>query len=162
MGGRHETTETDAMIRESGLRRTVPRAAVAAMLREHPGHHTVGQIEALIAAHYTPAPGIALSSIYRALEALERAGLVVGVRSGQEEARFEWEGDHAHHHLICERCGGVKEVSLDAARSLEREAHRQHGFTTRVRHLALRGTCAPCREDEPDAAKAMPATTSAR
>jgi len=147
-----ESTDTDSVIRDSGLRRTLPRAAVAAMLREHPGHHTVGQIEALIERHYTPAPGIAHSSIYRALEALERIGLVVAVRRGQEDARFEWEGDHAHHHLICEACGGVAEVSLDAARSLEQEAQRRHGFTTRVRHLALRGTCAPCAERERGAA----------
>ncbi len=138
-------SETDRAIRESGLRRTVPRAVVARVLESHPGHLTVGEIQEHITREYPEGAGIARSSVYRALEALEGAGLVVAVRGGQEETRFEWDGDHGHHHLICDDCGHIAEVSLDAARSLEREVQRTHGFRTRVRHLALRGTCAPCR-----------------
>ncbi|MCK9486288.1 MAG: transcriptional repressor [Dehalococcoidia bacterium] len=140
----HLTAETDRAIRASGLRRTVPRAVVAHILHTHPGHLTVGQIQAHIADELPEASGMARSSVYRALEALEGAGLVVALRSGQEEARFEWDG--AHHHLICDDCGHVAEVSLQAAASLEQEAQQAHGFHARVRHLALRGTCAPCRE----------------
>lgn len=136
--------ETDRAIRASGLRRTVPRAVVAQILRVHPGHLTVGQIQQHIERDVPEAAGIARSSVYRALEALESAGLVVAVRGSQEETRFEWEGAHGHHHLICDDCGQVSEVSLQAASALEREARRTHGFSTRVRHLALRGTCAPC------------------
>ncbi|MEX1022095.1 MAG: transcriptional repressor [Dehalococcoidia bacterium] len=137
-------TDTDRAIRESGLRRTVPRAVVAGALRAHAGHHTVGALQGFIARAYPEAAGMARSSVYRALEALEGAGLVVAVRAGQEETRFEWIGDRGHHHLICEDCGHVSEVELAAAATLEREAKRDHGFSTRVRHLALRGTCGPC------------------
>lgn len=139
-------TQIDGAIRQSGLRRTMPRAAVAAVLHRHPGHHTVGEIEAAIEREYPPARGIARSSVYRALEALETAGLVVAVRGAQEEAQFEWAGSRTHHHLICDGCGHISEVTLAGVRSLEQEARREHGFDTRVRHLALRGTCHGCRE----------------
>jgi Fe2+ or Zn2+ uptake regulation protein len=146
-------TEIDAAIRQSGLRRTTPRAVVASVLHSHPGHHTVGEIEAAIEREHPDARGIARSSVYRALEALESTGLVVAVRSPQEEARFEWEGVATHHHLICDGCGGTSEVTLAGAHSLEQEARREHGFHARVRHLALRGTCGGCREASATAAR---------
>jgi Fe2+ or Zn2+ uptake regulation protein len=140
---RDEAGWTDDAIRASGLRRTVPRNGVAEALRRHPGHHTVGELQTLIAAEAPEATGIARSSVYRALDSLERAGLVVSIRAGQEEARFEWAAT-PHHHLICDGCGHVSEVALDAAEALEREARTGHGFTTRVRHLTLRGWCGGC------------------
>ena len=133
----------DEAIRRSGLRRTVPRAVVARALQANAGHHSVGDLQALIDRDYSEAATIARSSVYRALEALEGAGLVVAIRAGQDEVRFEW-ADGAHHHLICDECGHVSEVSLDAAPALEREVATTYGFNTRVRHLALRGTCRGC------------------
>lgn len=141
--------DTDDAIRASGLRRTTPRALVASVLHRHPGHHTVGEIQEYIEADFPRAASIARSSVYRALEALEGAALVVALRSAQAETRFEWEGSRAHHHLICEACGHTREVRLAGVRALEREAKREHGFEAQVRHLALRGTCAPCRETKP-------------
>ena len=135
--------DTDEAIRRSGLRRTVPRAVVARVLQANPGHLSVGEIQELIDRDHGEAAGIARSSVYRALEALEAAGLAVAVRAGQEEVRFEW-AEQSHHHLICDQCGHVSEVSLDAAPALEREVSRAFGFETRVRHLALRGTCRSC------------------
>jgi len=140
---RRASASTDEAIRDSGLRRTVPRAVVARALEANTGHHSVGDIQALIDRDYSDAATIARSSLYRALEALEGAGLVVAIRAGQDDVRFEWAGQ-AHHHLICDDCGHVSEVSLDAAPALEREVSSTYGFNTRVRHLALRGTCRGC------------------
>lgn len=133
----------DEAIRRSGLRRTVPRAVVARALQANAGHHSVGDLQTLIDRDYSEAATIARSSVYRALEALEGAGLVVAIRAGQDEVRFEW-AEGAHHHLICDECGHVSEVSLDAAPALEREVASTYGFNTRVRHLALRGVCRGC------------------
>lgn len=141
--------DPDDAIRRTGLRRTVPRAIVARVLEANAGHHSVGEIQDLIDRDYSEAATIARSSVYRALEALEGAGLVVAIRVGQEEARFEWAAQ-SHHHLICDDCGHVSEVTLDAAPALEREVSEAFGFNTRVRHLALRGTCRGCASAEGD------------
>jgi len=138
-------SETDRAIRASGLRRTTPRSVVSAVLHGHPGHHTVGEIQEFLEVEF-PAIAIARSSVYRALEALEGAGLVVTVRGGQEETRFEWAGT-PHHHLICDDCGHTAEVRLDVARQIEREVRQTFNFETRVRHLALRGRCSHCRAE---------------
>ncbi|MGE3961886.1 MAG: Fur family transcriptional regulator [Dehalococcoidia bacterium] len=135
--------DTDEAIRRTGLRRTVPRAVVARVLQANSGHLSVGEIQELIDRDHGEAAGIARSSVYRALEALEGAGLIVAVRAGQEEVRFEW-AEQSHHHLICDQCGHVSQVELNAAPALEREVSRTYGFKTRIRHLALRGTCRSC------------------
>lgn len=139
----HAVLDPDEAIRRSGLRRTVPRVVVARVLQANAGHLSAGEVQDVIDRDYADAASIARSSVYRALEALEGAGLVVAIRTGQEEARFEW-ADQSHHHLICDECGHVSEVTLDTAPALEREVSRQFGFNTRVRHLALRGTCRAC------------------
>ncbi|MEZ4503697.1 MAG: transcriptional repressor [Dehalococcoidia bacterium] len=135
---------TDEAIRRHGLRRTVTRALVADVLAAHPGHHSVEEIEALLAAEHPSSAGMARSTVYRVLEALESAGLVVAVRTAQQEARFEWAPDEPHHHLICDRCGTTLEVELSAAHSLEGELRRKYGFEARVQHLRLSGACADC------------------
>lgn len=137
--------DPDEAIRRSGLRRTVPRAVVARVLQANAGHLSVGAIQELIDRDYSEAAMIARSSVYRALEALESVGLVEAIRTGQEEVRFEW-AEQSHHHLICDGCGDVSEVTLASAPAIEREVSKSYGFNTRVRHLALRGTCRACRK----------------
>ena len=140
--------ETDRAIREAGLRRTSPRAAVAEALRHSGGHRTADEVHATLQAE-AGRPVMARSTVYRALEALEAAGLVQAVRSPQSEMRFEWVGDRAdHHHLTCEDCGQESEVTLTSIRALQREVATSFGFDVAARHLALRGRCAACREHQ--------------
>jgi len=138
-----DLTETDRVIRESGLRRTTPRAVVAHALRSNPGHHTVGDIQMIVDRDFSEVAGMARSSLYRAIEALEGAGLVHALRTSQEEVRYEWI-EHAHHHLICTGCGSTEEIALPSIQQVEKEIAREHRFTTEVRHLALKGECRSC------------------
>lgn len=137
--------ETDRAIRDAGLRRTSPRSAVAVALRHAGGHRTADEVLAQVRQE----PGgeaVARSTVYRALESLEAAGLVHTVRSPQSEMRFEWSDDSDHHHLTCEVCGHESEVALASVRTLQREVRTAAGFEVSVRHLALRGRCAGCRQ----------------
>jgi len=153
------TPATDEAIRRHGLRRTVTRALVAEVLARHDGHHSVEEIEALLEREHPSSAGMARSTVYRVLEALEAAGLVVAVRAGQQEARFEWAPDEPHHHLICERCGSTVEVELAAARALERELRSRYGFEARVQHLRLSGACASCAASAASVANAASGST---
>ncbi|MQC18401.1 MAG: transcriptional repressor [Chloroflexi bacterium] len=142
-----DQSNTDQAIRNHGLRRTIPRSIVARVLQDNPGHHSVGDIQRLIDESYVEATAMARSSIYRALEALEGAGLAQSVRTSQEETQFEWVRE-PHHHLICTHCGQMAEVRLQSTQAVERETVRQHGFSAAVRHLAIRGTCRGCSKPE--------------
>ncbi len=139
--------DTDRAIRDAGLRRTTPRATVAMALRHSGGHRTAEEIQAAIGREAGAAP-VDRSTVYRALDALERAGLVATVRSPQAERRFEWAADHEHHHhLSCSRCGAEVTLPLASVAALRREVRAATGFDLSVRHLVLTGRCASCRAD---------------
>ncbi|MEX2446043.1 MAG: Fur family transcriptional regulator [Dehalococcoidia bacterium] len=136
--------ETDRALKSAGLRRTMPRLAVLSALRHEGGHRTVEELQTALRRRHPEAAGIARSTIYRTLEALEAVSLVTAIRSPQEEVRFEW-AEEQHQHLVCAECGRSSEVELSSLRTLERELSRTHGFEAAVQHLAIRGVCAGCR-----------------
>jgi Fur family ferric uptake transcriptional regulator len=134
----------DEVIRAAGLRRTTPRALVLRALREGHGHLTATEIYERIDAGRAEEP-IALSTVYRALEALEAKGVVAALRSRGGETTYEWAPERpAHHHLICAACGGVTELDLDAVEELVAEIEERTGFEPNIRHLAIDGVCAAC------------------
>ncbi|GMU39721.1 MAG: hypothetical protein AMXMBFR23_05870 [Chloroflexota bacterium] len=146
------SADTDRAIRDAGLRRTSPRSAVAVALRHAGGHRTADEVLARLREE-PDGEAVARSTVYRALESLEAAGLVHGVRSPQSEMRFEWSDDSDHHHLTCDVCGHESEVALTSVRTLQREVRQAAGFDVSIRHLALRGRCAGCREEREGAAR---------
>lgn len=96
-------------------------------------------------------PSLAQSSAYRNLAVMEQAGVVRRLVHGGEHAHFELaEGltEH-HHHLICERCGTIRDVTLapDLERSLDDALDGLtgiEGFVPRHHALDIYGTCADC------------------
>lgn len=97
-------------------------------------------------------PDLSQSSVYRNLAVLEQVGIIAKVVTHDEWARFELAEDLAghHHHLICERCGTVRDVQIpdlvESAldQSLESLAVL-NGFELRQHRLDLIGICANCR-----------------
>ncbi len=99
--------------------------------------------------------GLAQSSTYRNLVVLEEVGVVHRIVTSDDHARFELTeaitGQH-HHHLICEICGIIIDITLDpmVESALERSlaqgasAHRFRGVHHRV---DLVGVCRNC--DDP-------------
>ena len=95
--------------------------------------------------------GLALSSAYRNLAVLERAGVVHRIVTTDEFARYELAEDltRHHHHLICSACGGVTDFEVsdtiehELESALARVAERT-GFTVRNHRLDLVGTCSAC------------------
>jgi Fur family transcriptional regulator, ferric uptake regulator len=91
---------------------------------------------------------IGRASVYRALELLHEHQLITRLDLGDGVARYEPvdpEGQHHHHHLVCEQCGQL--VPFDDAeleRSISRLSRRL-GFVTKEHEVTLRGHCSNCR-----------------
>ena len=137
-------------------------ATAAARLKRDQQRYTTGRqalVEALAGASRPMTmpelqrthPGLALSSAYRNLVVLERAGVVRRIVTSDEHARFELAEDLTghHHHLICGTCGRVDDftVSSQLERSLESALARiveGTGFRPDHHRLDLVGTCADC------------------
>lgn len=96
-------------------------------------------------------PGLAQSSVYRNLDALEQAGVVHRVVTEDDFARFELTEDLTghHHHLVCSSCGLVEDVPASAG--LEQSLHAAAaqitdatGFRTTHHRIDLVGLCRRC------------------
>ncbi len=133
-----------------GQRYTANRRAVVEALLTLPGPATIAEL-------LKTGQGLAQSSTYRNLVVLEEVGVVHRIVTADDHGRFELTeaitGQH-HHHLICEQCGVIIDVTLDPTveaaleRSLAQGAanHRFRGLHHRV---DLVGVCRSC--DEPPA-----------
>jgi len=97
------------------------------------------------------APSLAQSSAYRNLSVLEEAGVVRRLAHGADHAYYELAEDltEHHHHLICEQCGRVQDISLGARieRSLDAgldAVARANGFSPNRHVIDVYGRCADC------------------
>ncbi|MCH7788966.1 MAG: transcriptional repressor [Acidobacteria bacterium] len=96
-------------------------------------------------------PALPASSIYRNLDALERAGLIARVSPGTEHARYELSESLQghHHHLVCVDCGHIEDVRLGEALEaiVDRElsgAAADAGFMPLFHNVDLHGRCEVC------------------
>ena len=96
-------------------------------------------------------PELALSSAYRNLAVLERAGVVHRLVTSDEFARFELAEDltEHHHHLICSSCGSMADftISPELEKALDKAFSRvaaDVGFRAEHHRLDLLGHCADC------------------
>ncbi len=141
----HNQSRVTEAIRASGRRLTTQRAQVLAALHDLPGHSTVEQIHARVRDR--GGSEVALSTVYRNLDALVEMGLVGAFTGASGVTTYEWTAE-AHHHLLCDGCGHTQEVAVHALDALAREVRREHGFIADMRHLAIHGRCAGCRDAE--------------
>ncbi len=139
--GAGERPEFEASLRAAGLRVTSTRARVYAAVTAA-AHSTP---DALIELVNATAPAVPPSSVYRALDALEEAGLVTHTHLDHHAPTYH-RADHGRHlHLVCRSCGTVVQSPTRAADSLVVQLDEQHGFVADVTHMAIHGTCARCR-----------------
>lgn len=91
--------------------------------------------------------GIGQATVYRTMPLLEAAGIVRQTRLDSDVVHYELVDPaekHAHHHLICTRCGSVAEVD-DLLETLEKQIEQRHGFEVHNHDAQFFGICARCR-----------------
>ncbi len=134
---------------ESDQRYTAGRRAVVDALAVAAGPITLPEL-------IERSPSLAQSSAYRNLAVLEDVGIVRRLVHGADHARYELAEDltEHHHHLICERCGTVRDVTLttDLERRLDAafdEIAHAAGFEPAHHTIDIYGLCADCRARAP-------------
>src|SRR4051794_33150748 len=85
-----------------------------------------------------------VSAVYRSPMAASDGGPVIRSDLPDRDIEFELKRT-AHHHLVCEHCGGVDALSSDALIQLGSSLMQEKGFAADLRHIAVRGTCTGCR-----------------
>jgi Fur family ferric uptake transcriptional regulator len=147
-----EAGSTDQLAQRQKLRRTLHERG----LRMTPQRQLV--LDAVRALrHATPeqvcqrvqqtTPTVNITTIYRALDLLDRLGLVRHTHLGHGAPVYSAEA-HEHLHLVCHSCGRVTERATELLDDVARRLRTECGFELDAAHLALSGTCRECREKE--------------
>ena len=93
--------------------------------------------------------GVGLASIYRALDLLDRLGLVQRFEVGEGVARYEPAhpgGDH-HHHIVCDSCGTVEAFEDDGLEQAIHSLSDRVSFAVVAHDVTLHGECPVCRAE---------------
>ena len=85
------------------------------------------------------------TTVYRELNSLSAQNVIRSIDFGDGTKRYEIDGDHHHHHLICTKCGKVEDVELE--RDVDDEGARlgkEKGFKVTGHSLEFFGLCKNC------------------
>jgi Fur family peroxide stress response transcriptional regulator len=125
--------------RAAGMNVTPQRLAVYRALLAAEDHPSP---EALYRRIRPAMPSLSLATIYKALDALARLGVVREVSAISERKRYDANTDR-HHHLICTRCKRVTDVYDDALDAVA-PPRRLQGFVPHAVSVQVTGLCAAC------------------
>lgn len=128
-------------LRRRGFRLTPQRQVVLSVLEGSEGHLSATEIFERVRAVNTR---INISTIYRNLELLKDLGLITVTDLGEGRLHYHYREMGHHHHLICEKCGRVTELSESLFQPLKRELERRYHFKADLSHLAIFGRCHRC------------------
>jgi Fur family ferric uptake transcriptional regulator len=129
-------------MRAEGGRVTTGRRAIVRSLVSASDHHvTADELAARVQAEH---PDVHRSTVYRTLDALEGLGVLHRIPFGVGGAVYHLV-DHAHHHLVCTRCGSVVEAPAGLFAPIASEVEATTGFELDRSHVMITGVCPTCR-----------------
>jgi Fe2+ or Zn2+ uptake regulation protein len=126
--------------RARGLRVTPQRQVIFRLLHGVDSHPTV---ESLFEAARTQMPTISRKTVYQTVHDLEQMGEVELLDVGTGSLRVDPNVEHAHQHLVCTRCGTVRDVLVDIA-DLRVPSRYRRDFTVEAVEVVFRGVCENC------------------
>jgi Fur family ferric uptake transcriptional regulator len=103
-------------------------------------------LDELLEAVRREIPTAGFSTVFRAMQALERAGIVDAVDLGDGKARYETHRDH-HEHILCTVCGTVAEVPGCVVEDAVGQVERRTGYQISSHRVVFGGVCRPCRAE---------------
>jgi Fe2+ or Zn2+ uptake regulation protein len=113
-------------------------------------------VESLYDAARVDLPMISLKTVYQTVHDLEAMGEVNLLHVGTGSVRVDPNVERTHHHLICERCGSVRDVFV-AVEAHPLPAEQSQGFEVTEVDVHFRGVCASCAGRRAEAVPSGPA-----
>ncbi len=88
-------------------------------------------------------PNLSLGTVYRNLNQLSEAGMLLKIPIADGSDRFDGRTDR-HYHMICEKCSRVFDVELDCLDSIPQSVMNREGHMITRITLNLKGVCSEC------------------
>lgn len=87
--------------------------------------------------------GIDRVTVFRILNTFVEKGLIKKLTFGESKARYELNIEE-HHHLVCQKCGNIEDISDCNINALEKEIKQKKNFLVKQHSLEFFGLCANC------------------
>lgn len=84
-------------------------------------------------------------TIFRILNLLTQHGILRRLEFGEGKSRYELATED-HHHLICQTCGAIEDISDCNIEALEKEIKNKKNFLVKLHTLEFYGTCKNCQK----------------
>jgi Fur family ferric uptake transcriptional regulator len=133
---------SDNELRKVGLKVTTPRLKILALMENAKPHHM--NAESIYQQLKEQGDDVGLATVYRVLIQFETAGLIRRHNFEGGFSVFEIEQGHHHDHIVCERCGFVKEFFDSAIEKRQMEIAKESEFQITDHHHTIYGICQNC------------------
>ncbi|MDY6891347.1 MAG: ferric iron uptake transcriptional regulator [Pseudomonadota bacterium] len=127
-------------LRKAGLKVTLPRVKIYRIL-ERAGEGDHFSAEDIYRLLMEQGEDVGLATVYRVLTQFEAAGLVSRHHFEGGHSVFELAREEHHDHVVCVKCGRVREFTEPRVSALLDQVADQLGFTITDRTLYLYGVC---------------------
>ena len=129
-----------SLLQSQNLKITPARLAILSYLAHTSRPLTVDDIISHVKLEHTEADR---ATIYRIVETFSEKGIIKRLEFGEGKYRYELAGDD-HHHLICEKCGNIEDISDCGISLWEAEIKKKKNFIVTRHSLEFYGVCQLC------------------
>ncbi len=84
------------------------------------------------------------ATIFRMMNNFLQKGIIKEIRIEKGKSNYELASKEDHHHLVCEKCGGVESVLDNTIPRMEKEIKEKQGFLVKRHELEFFGICKNC------------------
>jgi len=131
-------------LKDHGHRLTPQRIAVLRILAASEDHPSVEQIYEQIVDTF---PTTSLATVYKTITLLKGAGEVLELGFADGSNRYDGKRPYPHPHLICTRCGEIRDLEAPALSEMIRQACQDIGYQITGHRLDFYGLCPRCQID---------------
>jgi Fe2+ or Zn2+ uptake regulation protein len=133
--------ELTELFRSNGRKVTAQRQCIFRALQGNETHPSAESVHAVVSGEMET---ISLKTVYQTLHDLAELGEIAPLDVGTGMTRFDPNVEHPHHHLVCRRCGNVRDLSVSFP-DLHIPAGADLGFEVGSAEIVFRGLCPTCR-----------------
>lgn len=84
------------------------------------------------------------ATVFRMMNSFSGKGIVREVNFQESKLRYEHAAKDDHHHLVCEKCSGIEDLSDCNIKALEKDIEKKKGFQVNNHSLEFFGLCQKC------------------
>lgn len=140
---REETLiNSEQELRRLGLKVTHPRMKVLDIFRRRSGSHLCA--EEIYRLLMEEGEEIGLATVYRVLAQLDEVGAISRQVFDGNKSVYEINDGSHHDHIVCLKCGRVKEFDDDLIERRQQEIAMKNGYRLAQHNLTLYGYCPDC------------------